>query len=335
MRWYSIASTDASFNVLTVSHVAALARRASMSSSYKPALLKALVRIVAATADTEISFERLGAEFLRLYWTQTVVFRLRQAASLTKEPEVVQEIRRVATANRVRELRDLSVVERLKLESRLARVLPINVIDAFHASKPAAMQPLFTRVSKGGIRLTADTPAFLRDNAGALQAIANLWWASYLEKVNQLAPLIIQKVERDGARRTSVAKYLELLRSLDGPCCFYCERTISGTVKGHVDHVIPWSFMLSNPLWDLVVACERCNIAKSDVLPHRDYLIKLTANHIQRAKAAVPSGIASPLLAADEIARYYDAALGVEWPAGWQPLGGGEGPTIGEHKATI
>jgi hypothetical protein len=174
-----------------------------MSSSYKPALLKALVRIAPTPADVEISFDRLGAEFLRLYWTQTVVFRLRQASSLAKEPEVVQEIRRVATANRVRDLRELSITEREKLESRLARILPINVIDAFHASAPASMPPLFERATKNSIRHTADTQAFMRENAGALLAIANLWWASYLEKVNQLAPLIIQKVERDGARRTS------------------------------------------------------------------------------------------------------------------------------------
>jgi hypothetical protein len=123
--------------------------------------------------------------------------------------------------------------------------------------------------------------------------------------------------------------YLPLPTRIPEAPCFYCERTISGTVNAHVDHVIPWSFMLSDPLWDLVVACERCNLAKSDVLPHRDYLMKLTANQIQRAKAALPSRIASPLLAADEIARYYDAALGVEWPAGWEPPGAGEGRTIG------
>ena len=39
--------------MLTVSHVAALARRAAMSSSYKPALLKALVRIAPTTTDVE------------------------------------------------------------------------------------------------------------------------------------------------------------------------------------------------------------------------------------------------------------------------------------------
>jgi hypothetical protein len=82
--------------------------------------------------------------------------------------------------------------------------------------------------------------------------------------------------------------------------------------------------MLSDPLWDLVLACERCNLGKSDVLPHRDYLTKLTTRHVQRAKISVPSSIASILLAPDEVERYYEAALGVEWPAGWVPFA--EGP---------
>ena len=42
----------------------------------------------------------------------------------------------------------------------------------------------------------------------ALKMIANHWWARYLERVNMLAPLIIEKVERYCAKRGSLAKYL-------------------------------------------------------------------------------------------------------------------------------
>jgi hypothetical protein len=69
----------------------------------------------------------------------------------------------------------------------LARILPINVLDAFHASKPDPMPLLCTRLADG-IELTLRSQAFLRDNITALEAIANLWWTRYLEKVNQLAP---------------------------------------------------------------------------------------------------------------------------------------------------
>ncbi|HEY5308912.1 MAG TPA: hypothetical protein VIK97_10415, partial [Casimicrobiaceae bacterium] len=85
----------------------ALARHASMSTTYKPALLKALVRIVRVAPSPRISLDEIGGEFLKLYWVQTVVFRLRQAATLIREPEVVHAIRRAGEAHQTRQLADL------------------------------------------------------------------------------------------------------------------------------------------------------------------------------------------------------------------------------------
>jgi hypothetical protein len=245
---------------------------------------------------------------LRLYWTQTVVFRLRQAASLTKEPEVVREIRRVATANRVRDLRDLAIAERTKLESRLARVLPINVIDAFHTSKPVAMPPLFTRMSKGGIRLTADTPTFLRDNAGALQALANLWWDSYLEseptrdvdhskgRTRRRAPHVRGQVF--GLAAIGRRSVLFLLRTHD---IRYREgtRLPRDSVKFHAVRVaLEFGCSLRALQSRQVgrVAAQRL-LGEADGEPH-------SARKSRRTVAD-----REPLLAADEIARYYEPRL--------------------------
>ncbi len=84
----------------------------------------------------------------------------------------------------------------------------------------------------------------------------------------------------------------------------------------HVDHVIPWSFLLTDPPWDLVLACKPCNLAKSDVLPRRDYLAKLVLVHDRRALIAqLPvSGFSPIYLPETELFyRYYDAAISVEW----------------------
>jgi hypothetical protein len=284
-----------------VSDVVALARDASMSTSYKPALLKALVRIIGQS---------------------TVIFRLRQAATLTKEPEVVRSIRSAAEIQHVRELGDLSNQVRVALERDMVRILKINVLELFHRSKPLAMAPLFewTRGSDT-ITLTAEAATFLKRNANVLEALANLWWARYLEKVNLLAPLVIQKVERNGARRSALGKYLGLLRRLDEPQCFYCRRGFGQAASIHVDHAIPWSFLLSDPLWDLVLACPECNLAKSDILPRVDFLDRLFATNVRRAKVTLPPGFSSPLLAREEVDRFYNAALSVEWPSGWSPGG--------------
>ena len=306
---------------LSVDRVVALARHASMSTSYKPALLKALLRIVRASPDLEIPLHVIGAEFLRLYWVQTVVFHLRQAAMLTKEPEVVRAIRDAAATAGVRNLADLSPEARLRLERDMARILRINILEAFHRSAPDSMRPLYYwEPSSDRIRLDIESFHFLRQNGSTLESVANLWWARYLEKVNVLAPRIIQKVERQDARRGSIGKYLRILREVDVPTCFYCDRMLSSVQSVHVDHVIPWSFLLEDPVWDLVLACVACNLAKSDSLPDHRFLVKLTATHHRRAAATLLArGSASPLIVPNDIERLYEAALAVEWPHGWLP----------------
>jgi hypothetical protein len=292
-----------------------------MSSSYKPALLKAIVRIVRRGCGNTVALRTIGAEFVALFWVQTVVFRLRQAATVTSEPEVVRRIRSTAELAGARNLGELPSNARDRLDADMARVLTINVLEAFHRSKPLSMEPLFTWFKPDTYVTIADeSRAFISENAQTLESIANLWWAKYLERVNLLAPLVIEKVERDGAKRGSLSRYLEILRQTDEQRCFYCGRDLENSGRGvHVDHVIPWSFLLTDPLWDLVLACAPCNLAKSDSLPERRYLANLVATNARRARITLPPNIGSPLLTEEEIDRYYDAALSVEWPSGWSP----------------
>jgi hypothetical protein len=304
-----------------INDVVALARDASMSSSYKPALLKAIVRIVRRGSESHVALRTIGAEFVALFWVQTVVFRLRQAATVTSEPEVVRRIRSAAELAGVRSLSDLSSTTRERLDAEMARVLRINVLEAFHRSKPLAMGALYTwSKSDEFITISAESHAFISENAQTLESIANFWWAKYLERVNLLAPLVIEKVERDGAKRSSLSRYLEILRQTDEHRCFYCSRDLEESGKGiHVDHVIPWSFLLTDPLWDLVLSCAPCNLAKSDSLPDRKYLAELVKTNARRSRITLPPGIGSPLIEAGEIDRFYDAAISVEWPSGWAP----------------
>ncbi len=291
-----------------------------MSSSYKPALLKALVRIVREGGSGRVPLTRIGHEFVELYWVQTVVFRLRQAATIKAEPEVVRRIRSASELGGMRRLRDMPETTRLRLDREMARVLTINVLDRFHRSAPAGMNPLFAWQSGSDVVEISDSAMlFLRSNAHALETLANHWWARYLERVNMLAPLIIEKVERNGAERASLAKYLKILRATDRTACFYCERQFDVDERPHVDHVIPWSFLLSDPMWDLVLACARCNLAKADVLPALAFLDKLAIVGAQRSKLTLPPGFGSAFVDRAELDRYFSAALSVEWPSGWAP----------------
>ncbi|HEY6450114.1 MAG TPA: HNH endonuclease [Candidatus Cybelea sp.] len=263
---------------LRVVDIAALMRHARKSATYKPALLKALVRCCRQSDDLRIPLDAIGREFTKLYWNQTVVYHLRQAASLSKESTAVKLIRQTAQAYKAHDLAELPVAGRAKIDRRMSKLLTVNVLSAFHASRPPGMPVLYRwEPGQGHLGITPKAHAFLKTQASALELIANFYWAEFLEGCNRLAPRIVQKVSRDGASRKSLQKYLKILREESNAQCFYCEAQLGEQRAPTVDHVIPWSFLLEDDLWDLVLACTRCNSGKSDWLPDRVFIEKLRA----------------------------------------------------------
>ena len=303
-----------------VSDVVALMRHAVMSASYKPALLKALTRIASRSDSLAISLEDIGEEFAKMYWNQVVVYHLRQASSVSKESEVIRLISQVSRDYGMRSFSDLPKAGREKIRAAMARILTINVLAAFHTSKPADMPFLFDW-SKGEtrVRLSSESHTFLCENSGVLQVVANYHWATFLEACNRLAPKIIQKVARDGARRGSLIPYLRIL-SEDGPQeCFYCGTGFEDSRAAVVDHVIPWSFLLEDPIWDLVLSCAKCNSAKSDWLPESEFISRLVRRNRETLHARLQGKI-SLLFGAEDVERLYQAAISLEWPRFWTPV---------------
>ena len=133
---------------LRIGDIAALMRHARKSASYKPALLKALVRCCRQSDDLHIPLDAIGREFTKLYWNQTVVYHLRQAASLSKESTAVKLIRRTAQAYKARDLAELPAAGRAKIDRQMSKLLTVNVLTAFHASRLPEM-PLLYRWEPG------------------------------------------------------------------------------------------------------------------------------------------------------------------------------------------
>ncbi len=301
-----------------VDHVASLMRRTPMSASYKPALLKALVRACARTDGQRIALDDLGREFTRLYWNQTVIYHLRQATALSKESVAVKLVRATADKHRTRDLASLPAEARERLDRQMARLLPVNVLTAFHSKKPASMPPLFSwNPDDKFVTVSPAARQFLVRHATALELIANYHWADFLEGTNRLAPRILRKVSTDAARRGSLQKYLAILTEDAPQACFYCCTPFDAGRRPTVDHVIPWSFVFENALWNLVPACAPCNAAKSDSLPAANLLDKLVERN-RRQGAHLRSRV-NFLITGDEIQRLYQAAISVEWPGFWTP----------------
>jgi 5-methylcytosine-specific restriction endonuclease McrA len=54
--------------------------------------------------------------------------------------------------------------------------------------------------------------------------------------------------------------------------------------NSEVDHVLPWSFVLEDRTWNLVLACRKCNNEKRDKLTNMGAIERLCARNEQIAK---------------------------------------------------
>ncbi|WP_372453341.1 HNH endonuclease domain-containing protein [Priestia aryabhattai] len=61
--------------------------------------------------------------------------------------------------------------------------------------------------------------------------------------------------------------------------CFYCNEVIDDTDIS-VDHVIPWSYMFSDDLWNLVYCHKGENSHKSNRLPSEEDIIRLENRNV-------------------------------------------------------
>jgi len=301
--------------------IIALLKHATMSASYKPALLRAIVECVQRNRieNGRILLVDLAEQFLGMYWTQTVVFRFRHSPRTAAQPEIVQRMSEVADATGIRQADLLPAMVRTKLVTQLSRVLTINVLQAFHTSKPVQMSPLYSwEKEDDSIEVSVESEQFIRANAEALKLIANYYWARFLTRLNA-SPRLIDKIERDKPRRAALHGVAAAMVARGETMCFYCGVNVGPLNRIHVDHFIPWTFVFEDKPWNLVAACEPCNLKKADTLPAEPYLQRLIELNRRRwsLNENRTSFMAAGVNPEEQLKELYGLALSAEWPAGW------------------
>jgi 5-methylcytosine-specific restriction endonuclease McrA len=142
------------------------------------------------------------------------------------------------------------------------------------------------------IRLIAEYSDFLFD-------AINYRWAQILEKFNH-SPRIAQKVRGiagdEEPKRKSLRqfrRYLDL-DPVTRDTCFQCgkhipEDTHEKALEVSVDHIMPWSFMYSDDLWNLAYCHTGCNSKKSNMLPSSRTISRLGERN-ERLLEELPPG---------------------------------------------
>lgn len=258
-------------------------------NTYKFAFARFLLEYSQIKTETHVEFSTIAEYYLKYYWPQVCNSKLRQ--SPRKSPEVIQIIENEFDKPYYPQTFDkIKQEEPVKIENcirNIERKCFEHVTYAFQNVKigdeTVDKAPIFFEWKKRGskkrydrekdtplidrdygINLNLDAMSFFKRRSVSLNKAVTLEWARFLEEINVGAPKLIAKIEGKIPSRDLTTERDELEPFEKN--CFYC-KTLLETAEINVEHVIPFSYIMENEMWNLTLVCKQCNCKKLGSLP--------------------------------------------------------------------
>ena len=268
----------------------------SFDNTYKMAWAKALVELASSVnvideSEITFSFERIADCYFTYYWNQTIYFDLIQGSNLSKIPEVLRCVKNLI--EKYFEAKESFIPERIEridfvryglneereiVRKQIVSTLKKDVCYRFKTVGGHTYDIYDLDKKQGIVTFQAGQVKLLSEYAELLLQVINYRWTQMLESFNH-SPRVSMKVraiDEGRIRRNNLKsfhRYLDLNDPEETKVCFYCGKPIENDVS--VDHVIPWSFMFSDDLWNLVYCHQRENSSKSNCRPSDDIINRL------------------------------------------------------------
>ncbi len=294
-RWLEIIKKSSAVLVYKQEFVGRLltaVRNCASRHTYDPAWARALVEVVleAGTGrDLEVDLGATAAKMVKYYWNQTVFFDLIQGSNPCRQPDLIRRVREL-TDNYYKNRRPREPVrfenagfnprlkEKLEEHVDAAReILKNDVVARFLGKGP--LQGEFVRYNRGEDTLTLPQNAVsaVAENSALIIEAIYYRWAQILEKYNS-SPRLNRKVrviETDDLRDRPLSYYARYL-DLENPgrLCFLCGQPVEDPDLA-ISHVIPWSYLCSDDIWNLVYTHKDCNPAGGRPAPPEFFIARL------------------------------------------------------------
>lgn len=269
-------------------------RNCRIDNTYKMAWGKALVEISTKNKGNQrIEFKEIAETIFKYYWNQTIYFDLIQGSNLSKPPEFITEIKNQINLyykrNNTKKPIHFERVKDIELNyDKLIQILKQDVSWRFLKLENKII-PLY-KYHKGNDFLILKEQSILSDYSDVLFEVINFRWTQILENFNS-SPRIAKKVrilDFDTIKRNSLAKYKDYLDEYNKQrTCFICGNEIKNESPS-IDHVIPWSFLFSDDLWNLVYTHQSCNSRKSNIIPTEEDITRLEKRNKELYKILTP-----------------------------------------------
>lgn len=271
-------------------------RECNYDNTYKMAWAKALVELSGEVEITEesivISLTQIAEKYLKYYWNQTIFFDLIQGSNPNKPPVVVSCVKKliecfyskIGNRKPIRYERLVGLINSLSLEKEHTKTIEEIVYAIMQdvswrfLNIPGVEEKVY-EYEKGDteLRIDASLLKLLHENAQDLYDLINYRWGMILETFNN-SPRISKKVkiiDEQEIKRNSLTKYKRYLDLENNDhICFICGEPIPEK-EVSIDHVIPWGYMYSDDIWNLVYVHKSCNSQKGIIIPGKNEIARL------------------------------------------------------------
>ena len=252
-----------------------------MDNTYKMAWCRALVEYSCNHTDKKIYFNDLSELMFKYYWDQTIFFNLEQGSNLKKRPTIVQmvknEISKYEKNYDKKPINYIRIKDKIDVDiKKISKTLTYDVSWRFLNLGSKTYDTY--NYKKGDKHLILQHPDIIKQHSKLLFQLINYRWSQKLEDLNN-APRISQKVrgvDRDQEpKRKSLKKFKQFLDQ-ENPdrVCFITGKNIPEKDLS-IDHIIPWSYMYSDDLWNLVYVNKSINSSMSNRVKKDDVKNKL------------------------------------------------------------
>ena len=260
-------------------------RNCSVDNTYKMCWIKSIVECcIESPSETIITLERISKKMFNHYWNQTIFFQLRQSPNPVNQPVFLTYVR-----SKISEYEEeygkvpkmfIRVESKIDIDTKhLIRIIKSNVATRFLKVEGKGFEIYKLDLNNSFIELPH--PELIREYSDVILESINYRWSRILENFNS-SPRISQKVkniDQGKIKRGNLNTFRKYL-NLTGESCFICGGRIENETPS-IDHLIPWSYIYNDDLWNLVYTHKSCNSSKSNRLVEETDIRRLEIRNIE------------------------------------------------------